>query len=1102
MDSNYEILISKINEFTQKFYLNKLLRGLIYTFAILLSCYLLLFVLVYYTHPGTAVKTALFYSFVLLSVISVSIGIIRPALAYFRFIKSLSTEDSARMIGLHFTDVRDKLLNTLQLKELADLSPGHNQLILAGINQKINDLKPIPFSSAIRLNENKKNIKYFLIPLSVIVVIGIISPAILKEGTSSFVQYNKEILPAAPFNFNLLNSSLTVIQGENLRLELNLTGDELPQDVYVQEGINTFKFEKDNSSRFHYLFKNLQKTKTISFSAGGFSSRAYQIEVKPRPQVLSISASLSYPAYLKRDDEKIKNASDLLVPEGTIITWDITTENSDRLSFFLGNKINKLNVINNIAVFKGRISANTTYRITPENKFSTLSDSLNHKIAVITDLPPEINVTEQADSLSSKALYFTGSISDDHGFSALKFSYTIKEAGAEKSKGTSPIRIKPAQTENSFFHFWNLKTLRLKPGQLLEYFFEVTDNDAVNGFKTTRSTVKTYVAPSEQQIARQMDEGSAALKQKMEAAIKQAAAVEKDSKKLGENLLDKKSLSFEDKKEIAQLLEKQKKLEAAVEEIKKIKEKNSTDQSENSPGKDDLANKQKQIDDLFNHMLDPKTKSLLEKLQGLMDQNNKDQTQSELSKMNVDNKSLRNELDRILELYKQLEFEQSLQNKVTRLNDLAQAQKELAAKAKEKTADPSALKNQQQQLSNDFNAIKKELDQLQDKNQSLERPNAYQSPEKESQRVQQQQQQSIEQLDKKQQGKAAEAQEKAAEEMKDLAEKLDQDQQQSASAESNLSGRELRLLLQNLLYNSFEQEKIMLNLRKISSNDPSYITNVQSQRAIKDNMKTIADSLLSLGKRVPQIESSVNEEMQKINFNLDKSLANLAERRTAEAVKNQQYTMTSINNLSLLLNEALEQLEKNKKNSKGGKGKSSQSMQQLQQMQQQLNKNMQQAKDQLQQSGNKGTVPKGQMSEEFAKMAQQQQMIREALQKINTEENKDGKGSMGNLNQLIKEMKLTETDLVNKRIEEETIKRQQTLLTKLLDAEKATRDQDQDGKRESKSGRDFPPSYQKMLDQFKKREVNETELLQKLPPSLNYYYKNRISDYLKSLNLQ
>jgi len=63
-----------------------------------------------------------------------------------------------------------------------------------------------------------------------------------------------------------------------------------------------------------------------------------------------------------------------------------------------------------------------------------------------------------------------------------------------------------------------------------------------------------------------------------------------------------------------------------------------------------------------------------------MEQNNKDQVQNELSKMNMDNKSLKNELDRMLELYKQLDFEQNLQDKIDRLTALSKAQKDLGEK--------------------------------------------------------------------------------------------------------------------------------------------------------------------------------------------------------------------------------------------------------------------------------------------------------------------------------------------------------------------------------------------------------------------------------------
>ncbi|PIH05050.1 hypothetical protein CS542_00090 [Pedobacter sp. IW39] len=63
---------------------------------------------------------------------------------------------------------------------------------------------------------------------------------------------------------------------------------------------------------------------------------------------------------------------------------------------------------------------------------------------------------------------------------------------------------------------------------------------------------------------------------------------------------------------------------------------------------------------------------------------------------------------------------------------------------------------------------------------------------------------------------------------------------------------------------------MMLSLKKMAFNDPAYVGNVQLQRGIKDNLKTISDSLSALSKRIPQIQSAVGEEMQQINFNLDK----------------------------------------------------------------------------------------------------------------------------------------------------------------------------------------------------------------------------------------
>ena len=341
--------------------------------------------------------------------------------------------------------------------------------------------------------------------------------------------------------------------------------------------------------------------------------------------------------------------------------------------------------------------------------------------------------------------------------------------------------------------------------------------------------------------------------------------------------------------------------------------------------------------------------------------------------------------------------------------------------------------------------------------------------------------------------------------MNELSKKLEEMQEEGEEKESEVNAKELREVLENLLSSSFDQEKTMQEVRSISTNDPGYVLQTQKQKDIQINLKMIEDSLYSLSKRVPQIESVVNKEIQTINLNVSKAIESLGERRTAEANRNQQFAMTSINNLALMLNEALEQLQQSKQNSKpGGKGKKKQSLSQLSKMQETLNKNMQKARDEMQKQGQQAPGQqgnsKGTMSEKLASMAREQQMIRQAMQEINRLENKDGKAGLGNLDKLVKEMEQTETDLVNKIIKQETLSRQQEILSKLLEADKAEQEREEDQKRESREGSNQTPVNSIILQEYIKIKQKETDLLKTVPASLNSFYKIKVGDYFKFLN--
>jgi len=164
----------------------------------------------------------------------------------------------------------------------------------------------------------------------------------------------------------------------------------------------------------------------------------------------------------------------------------------------------------------------------------------------------------------------------------------------------------------------------------------------------------------------------------------------------------------------------------------------------------------------------------------------------------------------------------------------------------------------------------------------------------------------------------------------------------------------------------------------------------------------------------------------------------------------------------------------------------------LGQLQKQLNQQMQQ----LMKSGKTGK----ELSEELAKLAAQQERIRKALSDLEQMQKQNGThGAGSDLNELNKQMEETETDIVNKRITQETLLRQQEILTRLLEAEKSVRERELDENRESNTAtqkpNEVPPSFEKYI----KAKEKQVDLLKTIPPALTPYFKQEVNEYFQMI---
>ena len=496
----HQIILAKLDEFIRKFYKNQLIRGALYASGLSLLFFLSAVFFEYIGEFGSAIRMLLFFTW-LISTFSVVVRfVIVPISKLYRLGKIISHDQAAQIIGKYFSSVQDKLLNYLQLSRQSD-EIAASALLQAAIHQRIQELNPVPFSSAIKFSENKKHLKWVLIPLTFLLFLLFSAPSILSESTRRLIHYESHFEKPAPFRFELLNKNLCAIQQGDFTIDLKISGIELPAEVFIESETGVIRLEKEKNNIFHYTFKNLQANLKFYFSANGFTSAEYELKVLSKPTLTDFSIQLDYPNYTGKKDEVVKNIGDLLIPQGTKVLWSFNTKNSN--SIFLGFSDTLLNLSprteNNFSFSKTFLRSGN-YFIHPVNDQVKFGDSIAYVVNVIPDAYPFIEMNQQQDSVHPKNIYFSGSIKDDYGFSALRFNYlhySVDSFGLEnKNQQSVALHLAPGQTLQPFYHSFNLNTLTLKPGDRVEYFFEIIDNDAVNGGKSSRTKAMIFNVPT------------------------------------------------------------------------------------------------------------------------------------------------------------------------------------------------------------------------------------------------------------------------------------------------------------------------------------------------------------------------------------------------------------------------------------------------------------------------------------------------------------------------------------------------------------------------------------------------------------------------------
>ncbi|MAW21388.1 MAG: hypothetical protein CMD16_03215 [Flavobacteriales bacterium] len=1088
-------LFDKLNEFIKKYYHNQLIKGCIYVLSILLIFFILFSVIEYFYTMDVRGRTFLFWTYIVINFIVFCKYITFPLLRLFSFKDRLTHKQASKIIGDHFSNINDKLINIL---ELHDLSNDQNELVLASIEQKTSSINAVPFKNAIDFKGNKQHLKWILTPIIILFLFFISGKEyMLTESSARIVKHNTFFEPKAPFNYVFLNKNLNCKQFDNFLLKIRITGNEIPNEIFIQSENNKFKLEELGNNEFQYKFKRINSDIIFNFFAGGYSSKPYTIKSLAQPKVVDMRIVISHPKYTGKIIEKKSNNGDIIASEGSSINWKIQLQNTDSCSFIYNGEI--VQETSDLKLeFSKKVLRSSNYSIISSNE-NKLTDTLTYYITVIADKFPKIDLVQRYDS-SNTQFIFEGNIEDDYLLRKLEFIYSIKQNDSIINYYEN-VKIEKNKKQR-FFYTFNFENLNIDPEKELKYYFKIWDNDAINGSKFTKSNTFIYKQPNIEEIIKRQDIENKKIKSGLNKSILLAEEIQKKIEELNKSILKKKKIGWEEKKKAADIIKLQKELEKKIANTQK---KNSENLKATEKLNSSVLEKQKKLEELMNNLIDDEIKKLIQEMEQMMDESNKEKLQNLLEQIKLSNTDLEKELDRELELFKQFEFEQKVEET---LDKLAKLKKEQEGLKKETTAEQltkEELVKAQENLSQEMDKIKKDLNDLRKKNMDLEDKNKLPNTQKIETTIQQKMQESKNNLEIGKKKKSEKSQKDAIEKIEELTKKLESMKQASEEEKPKEDMHNLRKILENLVTVSFNQEELMAHVNNTPRNSSEFVRIVQEQNKLSADSKIIEDSLFALSKRVVQIQGAINKEITSIKSNMQKATKKLEDRDVNKATERQQFVMTSVNNLALLLSEILEQMQKEldsppsdcnkpKNCNKPNPNCKKPSMSELKKAQKKLNEKMNKGKGKKKGQGEKKGEKK---SKELIKLAREQEQIRKQLMELR--DNIGENGEKGKLDKILEDMEENERDIINNKITQETINRQSEILTRLLEAENAEREQEEDNKRQATEWKFEPDNITDEYIEYKKLKKEQEELLKTTPVQLTPFYKEKVTNYFNHI---
>ncbi|MDC3136899.1 hypothetical protein OBA44_04940 [Bacteroidota bacterium] len=1050
----------------------------------------------------------------------------------------MQSEDAKSKVG----DTSDSASST------ASVSPIHQAFIDAAILQNLEQVPQPKLSAA--LDEYIRNLptarlaRQRLQWMGVLFVLGAITAVNFSSGTQRLLSFWQSYEQPNPYRYTVFPGNTTVEQGAEFTASIGFEGT-LPDELilYFKTDIESkyrSRLLKEVASPINasytaiYVAPSLELNNALSYylSMDGFRSPIYRVDVQNRPRFLDLLAVLTPPRYTGLPTDTLRYPfAQLNGYQGTQVEL-LTKLNKpvEDLQLFRSDQ-SRLPIDSSYISTLGYLPPDTPLRITSLQLEQADTLRLNLKdtsglqssrseagiiqfvLNAAIDAPPQVSLLEPVQDLSEVAptsLPILYRASDDHGLGQARLRYILQRPFAE-GEATQNIPLGLARQDAIASYTWTLDELALRPKDELLFWIEVRDNDGYNGPKWGRSEERVLRIPSLTEffddIGKQEDEVSS----DMEDISESFEAIQERYDEFKENLIDQPEGNYEQQVQLESLQEEQQEIEERIKELNEKFEAIKEELSEKNLLSEETLKAYEELEQLMKEIDDPTFREALEQLRENLQQMNPEQMRQALEDVEFNEERYKERLERSIELFKQLKLTSDLEKLARSYEELAKEEAERNGESEdteqsseqESTQDTDENSNETQQSNplteQQKQALKEELDRLQEQNEAL----SEQTTPKNEQSIQELQEFSKEKLEEIKERLQQESQPNLQQDFEELAQKTREQMQMMGQQQLNVNIAALQYILQSLLNLSLEQEKLVTATEETENQSQAYVDMARQQQRIEQVFNSLADSLYELSTEIPQFANRINEQKAQTLERIQSSLTQMIERQQNRASLASRQSFGGLNELSYELANLMDQLQNSQSGS--GSGSGGMSMQQMMEQMQQMGEQQQQMNQQIQDMINdmQGDRLTQDQSQRLEQLSRQQNAIRKQLQEMQQNGGLEAGDELGSqLERMIEDMEETINDLRGGVIDPILIERQQNILTRMLQAEDALQERDEEERREGTTAEDplnrpTPPMSLEELEQRIRQRLNDPNFTPFAPD-----YQRLIQQYFELLQQQ